>query len=105
MDSGAYRQLAEAYIAARRPPARRPHSHLHASGSDLVCDSSSTSSPVSLPLCPMESSFISGYKVIIALAFLRFSRAMMAAEHEVASLVYLQFPLIIITVMLFCFKK
>lgn len=53
MDSGAYRQLAEAYIAARRPPARRTHSHTHP-GSDLVCDSSSNT--LGLPRMPLQTS-------------------------------------------------
>lgn len=39
MDPGTYRQVAEAYIAARRTPARRPHTHPGIPGSDLVCDS------------------------------------------------------------------
>ncbi|KAK8720158.1 hypothetical protein OTU49_013546 [Cherax quadricarinatus] len=40
MDPGTYRQVAEAYIAARRTPARRPHTHQGLPHSDLVCDSS-----------------------------------------------------------------
>lgn len=39
MDPNSYRQVAEAYIAARRTPARRPHTHSGMPGSDLVCDS------------------------------------------------------------------
>ncbi|XP_063608639.1 uncharacterized protein LOC134782882 [Penaeus indicus] len=40
MDPITYRQVAEAYIAARRPPARRPHTHTGVPGSHLVCDGS-----------------------------------------------------------------
>ncbi|KAG0714101.1 hypothetical protein GWK47_014835 [Chionoecetes opilio] len=54
MDSGAYRQLAEAYIASHRPPARRPQSHTHP-GSDLVCDSSSNTG-LGLPSLPFQTS-------------------------------------------------
>ncbi|KAK7070287.1 hypothetical protein SK128_027051 [Halocaridina rubra] len=39
MDPSTYQQVAEAYIAARRTPARRPHTHCGIPGSDLVCDS------------------------------------------------------------------
>lgn len=55
MDSSAYRQLAEAYIASRRPPARRPHNHTHPPGSDLVCDSSSNTS-LDLPETSLQTS-------------------------------------------------
>ncbi|KAG7175434.1 hypothetical protein Hamer_G001526 [Homarus americanus] len=44
MDPGTYRQVAEAYMANRRTPARRPHTHSGLPGSDLVCDSSQDSS-------------------------------------------------------------
>lgn len=47
MDPGTYRQVAEAYIAARRTPARRPHTHPGIPGSDLVCDSPQDSQLVS----------------------------------------------------------
>ncbi|XP_037782805.1 uncharacterized protein LOC119579179 isoform X2 [Penaeus monodon] len=40
MDPITYRQVAEAYIAARRTPARRPHTHTGVPGSHLVCDGS-----------------------------------------------------------------
>lgn len=42
MDPITYRQVAEAYIAARRTPARRPHTHTGVPGSHLVCDGSSS---------------------------------------------------------------
>jgi len=38
MDPGTYREVAEAYIAARRTPARSHHHGRHSHNSDLVCD-------------------------------------------------------------------
>ncbi|XP_064117057.1 uncharacterized protein LOC135222743 isoform X2 [Macrobrachium nipponense] len=38
MDPSTYRQVAEAYMAAKRTPTRRPHTHNGVPGSDLVCD-------------------------------------------------------------------
>ncbi|CAL4115098.1 unnamed protein product [Meganyctiphanes norvegica] len=39
MDPGTYREVAEAYIAARQTPARSSHHHgRHSHNSDLVCD-------------------------------------------------------------------
>lgn len=45
MDPSTYRQVAESYIADRRTPARRPHTHTGLPGSDLVCDSQADMTP------------------------------------------------------------
>ncbi|KAK3858330.1 hypothetical protein Pcinc_035475, partial [Petrolisthes cinctipes] len=60
MDPATYRQLAEAYITSRRPPARRPHTHTHtSSGGDLVCDVAHhrpIGQRMSMPVFPQTSS-------------------------------------------------